>query len=90
VLRTLWLASLSALTLLKVPTGAEIIQSMHDRYAGKWFKTLTFVQQTSRKTKAGKDTVETWYESASLPGRLRIDRGSPSAGNGVLYTRDSN
>src|SRR5579859_2108183 len=72
-----------------VPTGAEIVQQMHDKYAGKWFKTLTFVQQTTRKTKAGTDTVQTWYESASLPGRLRIDVGKPSAGNGVLYTHDS-
>ena len=53
------------------------------------FRSLTFVQQTTRKTKAGKDTVQTWYESASLPGHLRIDIGKPSEGNGVLYTHDS-
>src|SRR5579862_589948 len=74
---------------MTVPTSTEIVQQMHDKYAGKWFKTLTFVQQTTRKTKAGTDTVQTWYESASLPGRLRIDVGKPSAGNGVLYTHDS-
>jgi hypothetical protein len=74
---------------LTIPTGAEIVQSMHDKYAGKWFKTLTFVQQTTRQTKDGKDTVQTWYEAASLPGRLRIDVGKPSEGNGVLYRHDS-
>ena len=79
----------SAARPLTVPTGAEIVQSMHDKYVGKWFKTLTFVQKTTRQTKAGKDTVQTWYESALLPGRLRIDIGKPSEGNGVLYTHDS-
>ena len=74
---------------LTIPTGTQIVQSMHDKYAGKWFKTLTFVQKTTRKTKDGRDTIATWYESASLPGRLRIDIGKPSEGNGVLYTHDS-
>jgi hypothetical protein len=78
----------SALRPLTVPTGTQIVQSMHDKYAGKWFKTLTFVQKTTRQ-KDGKDTVQTWYESASLPGRLRIDVGNPSEGNGVLYRHDS-
>lgn len=74
---------------LSAPTSDEIVKQMHDKYAGKWFKTLTFIQKTTRKTKAGKDTVQTWYESALLPGRLRIDQGNPSEGNGVLYTHDS-
>jgi outer membrane lipoprotein-sorting protein len=69
-------------------SGAEIVQAMHDRYAGKWFKTLTFVQTTTRPN-GERDSVATWYESLLLPGRLRIDVGKPSAGNGVLYTHDS-
>jgi hypothetical protein len=69
-------------------SGTDIVQEMHDRYAGKWFKTLTFVQTTTRPVN-GKDSVATWYESLLLPGRLRIDIGKPSAGNGVLYTHDS-
>jgi outer membrane lipoprotein-sorting protein len=71
------------------PTGQQIVQSMHDKYAGKWFKTLTFVQTTTRRDTAGKETVTTWYESAKLPGRLRIDFGKPTEGNGALYTHDS-
>jgi outer membrane lipoprotein-sorting protein len=83
----LW-APLVALTAHTVPTGSEIVQSMHDKYAGKWFKTLTFVQTTTRPVKT-KDSLATWYESALLPGRLRIDVGKPAEGNGVLYTHDS-
>jgi hypothetical protein len=33
--------------------------------------------------------VQTWYEAMKLPGRLRIDFDPVSAGNGVLYARDS-
>jgi hypothetical protein len=87
-----WALLLSALGSVSTAHGqssAEIVRSMHDRYAGKWFKTLTFVQTTTRPTKEGKDSVATWYESVLLPGRLRIDIGPPSAGNGVLYTHDS-
>jgi hypothetical protein len=69
--------------------GAAVVQSMHDMYAGKWYRTLTFVQTTTRRLKDGRDSVMTWYESASLPGTLRIDIGSPKDGNGVLYTADS-
>lgn len=69
--------------------GEKVVRAMHDRYAGKWYKTLTFVQTTTRRLKDGRDSVMTWYESASLPGMLRIDVGSPKDGNGVLYTADS-
>jgi hypothetical protein len=72
--------------------GHELLQRMHDAYAGTWYRSLTFVQTTTRKTPTG-DTVETWYESLrwtpARGGELRIDVGPPSAGNGVLYTPDS-
>jgi hypothetical protein len=73
-------------------TGAEVFQRMHDAYAGKWYRTLTFVQKTTQRRPDGTDTVSTWYESLRQVGgltQLRIDAGDPSAGNGVLYTADS-
>jgi hypothetical protein len=73
-------------------TGAEVFQRMHDAYAGKWYRTLTFVQKTTQRRRDGTDTVTTWYESLrQVDGvtQLRIDMGDPSAGNGVLYTADS-
>lgn len=83
-----WVVSLVVAT-TTAPTGQDIVKSMHDRYAGKWFKTLTFVQTTTRVDSTGKSTQATWYESASLPGRLRIDIGKPVEGKGVLYAHDS-
>jgi hypothetical protein len=70
------------------PTGEGVVRAMHDRYAARWYHTLTFVQTTTRHRPSG-DTVQTWYESVSVPGKLRIDIGPLSAGNGVLFSVDS-
>jgi hypothetical protein len=74
-------------------SGEEVLQRMHDAYAGKWYRTLTFVQKTTRYRSDGTPNVSTWFESleqaASGLTRLRIDMGDPSAGNGMLYTADS-
>ena len=74
-------------------TGQEVLQRMHDAYAGKWYRTLTFVQKTTRFQNDGKPVVSTWFESLEHAGpgatRLRIDIGDPSMGTGMLYTADS-
>ena len=69
-------------------TGEDVIAAMRERYAGKWYSTLTFQQKTSRLV-GDKWNVQTWYEAMSIPGKLRIDFDPISAGNGVLYVRDS-
>jgi hypothetical protein len=70
-------------------TGQGVVEAMHARYLGKWYETMTFKQKTSRLLANGKWNVQTWYEAMKLPGRLRIDFDPVSAGNGVLYARDS-
>ncbi|HEX7979576.1 MAG TPA: hypothetical protein VF461_13300 [Gemmatimonadaceae bacterium] len=70
-------------------TGQGVVEAMHARYLGKWYTTMTFKQKTSRLLANGKWNVQTWYEAMKLPGRLRIDFDPVSAGNGVLYARDS-
>jgi hypothetical protein len=63
---------------------------MRQAYLGKWFKTVTFVQQTIRKNpQTGVTDTTTWYEALKSPNRLRIDFGDPKVGNGVIYTADS-
>lgn len=66
-------------------TGAELIQQMHARYAGRWYRTLTFVQKTTHPD----GSVETWYEAAAIPGSLRIDIAPLSARNELLFRADS-
>jgi hypothetical protein len=71
------------------PDGAELIRLMHDRYVGKWYHTLTFTQATVRRTPADTMVHETWYESMKLPGKLRIDVGSPDGNPIILFAHDS-
>ena len=70
-------------------SGDDVIAAMHARYAGKWYSTLTFTQKTSRLLPDGTWNVQTWFEALKLPGALRIDFAPISAGNGVIYARDS-
>ncbi|HMC53951.1 MAG TPA: hypothetical protein VKH19_02165 [Gemmatimonadaceae bacterium] len=73
-----------------VTSADQLLDAMHDRYARTWYRNLVFVQQsTSLRADGTASRVETWYEAAALPGRLRIDLGEPSKGNGVLYRGDS-
>lgn len=72
-----------------VRDGRTVLAQMHDRYAGKWYNTLTFEQKTTVRRPNGTVDTSIWYESLKGPHWLRIDIGSPSAGNGVLYTADS-
>ena len=73
----------------QAPTsGDQVIRAMHDRYAGKWYKTLTFQQKTTRRTPADTMEIQTWYETAEVPGRLRIDI-APRGGTSYIYANDS-
>ena len=69
--------------------AGDVIEAMRARYTGKWYKTLTFQQKTSRLLPNNTWRTETWYEALKVPGRLRIDFDPVSSGNGVLYARDS-
>ncbi|MBZ5573474.1 MAG: hypothetical protein LAO09_16525 [Acidobacteriia bacterium] len=64
--------------------GAAVLRAMHDRYRHSWYETLTFTQKSTTYNADGTTKVETWYEAALLPGKLRVDIGPPSDGNGFL------
>jgi len=68
--------------------GRALLQRMREAYLGKWFKTVTFVQQTTQ-TRNGVTDTSTWYEALKSPDRLRIDIGDPKQGNGVVTTAGS-
>jgi hypothetical protein len=73
-----------------ITSSDQLLAAMHDRYAGKWYRNITFVQKSTYLRPDGTPSrVETWYEAGVIPGRLRIDLGEPSRGNGVLYRGDS-
>lgn len=64
--------------------GAAVLTAMHDRYENNWYDTLTFKQKSTTHKPDGTDSSEIWYEAALLPGKLRIDKGQVSDGNGTL------
>lgn len=72
---------------VEITNGSRLIAAMHDRYAGSWYRTLTFVQTTTL-SRSGAPIVQTWYEAANLPGRLRIDTNLDTK-SGAMYARDS-
>jgi outer membrane lipoprotein-sorting protein len=70
----------------KISNTNELIAAMQNKYGKSWYKTATFVQQTTNFQPDGTSKVETWYEAMSVPGSLRIDFTPTSAGNGILFT----
>jgi hypothetical protein len=62
---------------------------MQNRYVGRWYRTLTFVQETTRFPAQADSVREVWYEALLLPSRLRIDVDPIEAGNGFIVRGDS-
>ena len=68
--------------------GEALLRRMNAVHRDTWFRTMIFVQKTSYP---GSDRPEeTWYETMSRPGRLRIDieRDGEIAGR-MLFRSDS-
>src|SRR5215472_2301416 len=86
ILVLLTLASAQAQT---IHTGEDLLRAMHDRYKDSWYQTVIFTQKSTTYKPDGTSSAETWYEAASLPGRLRIDIGPASDGKGYIFS-DSN
>jgi hypothetical protein len=71
------------------PDGRQVIKAMHDRYAGKWYRTVTFVQKNTATRPNGTKEHSVWREYAAMPGKLRIEFEPADSGNGALYVNDS-
>ena len=68
-----------------ISTPAKLLAAMHDRYTAKWYRTLTFEQQSITHKSDGSQSTEIWHEAILLPGRLRIDIGDRASGDGMLF-----
>ncbi len=66
-------------------TGEELIEEVHERYTGKRFTHVTFLQRT-----VGSDgSHELWYEAIRPPGLVRVDIAPLDARKGFMYRADS-
>jgi len=86
LLVTACLLVLPATAYAKISNTNELIAAMQEKYGKSWYKTATFVQETTNIQPDGTSKVETWYEAMSVPGSLRIDFTPTKAGNGILFT----
>jgi hypothetical protein len=68
-----------------IRTGDDLLRAMHDRYQASWYQTVTFTQKSTTYKPDGTSSAETWYEALSVPGKLRIDIGPASDGNGYIF-----
>ena len=68
-----------------ITDGRGVLRAMRDKYAGKWFSTLSFSQRTTTISASGRETKGVWNEYLAVPGRLRIDYLPLSDRSGVLY-----
>src|SRR6266566_7392617 len=57
---------------LRLATSAGLLKAMHDRYDGKFLKTMSFLQNNTRYTTTGAEQKSQWYEHIEVPGKLRI------------------
>ena len=69
----------------KITNGERLIAAMDKKYAGKWYKTLTFVQKNTEYKPDGTTQNSMWYEALSAPGKLRIDFDPLDSRSGLLF-----
>jgi hypothetical protein len=74
-------------------TGKDVLARMRAKYAGDWFKLLTFRQVTTLRQADGRDTVQTWYETLRYTpehgAQLRVDFAPLANGYASIATWDS-
>lgn len=70
--------------------GLSLLEKMYKRYQGKWYKTLTFDQQTTRYDENGNVVSENvWYEAIQMPDKLAIKFDHMDQGTGIIFKNDS-
>lgn len=56
----------------KIASASALINAMRDRYDGKYFKTMTFLQDNTAYTTTGEEQKSQWFVHVQAPGKLRI------------------
>ncbi|RNC85837.1 MAG: hypothetical protein ED557_03415 [Balneola sp.] len=78
--------SSAAFSQTNIETGYDVLNAMHAKYEGKWYKHLTFLQKTSFYGQDGSiQRTQDWYEALTLPGKLAIRFDEKQSVNGILF-----
>jgi beta-xylosidase len=65
--------------------GRELVEAMHARYAGRWYRDFMLVQDVTRYREGREERREQVAEYISLPGRVRSITGPIEDGNAEIY-----
>jgi hypothetical protein len=78
-------ALMSPLQAQQIHDGESLLTAMHDRYVNSWYENVIFKENAITLNSDGTTKTEVWDEALVMPGKLRIDRGAHSAGNGFIF-----
>ena len=56
----------------RVTSATDLVKAMHDRYDGKYVRTMSFLQNNTSYATSGQERKSQWYEHLEIPGKLRI------------------
>src|SRR6266550_9162452 len=73
---------------LRLATSAGLLKAMHDRYDGKFLKTMSFLQNNTQYSSTGEEKKSQWYEHIEVPGKLRIAFLPASTKSGLVQVDD--
>src|SRR5665811_1690236 len=73
---------------IRATSSSGLIKAMHDRYDGKYLKTMSFLQNNTAYTTNGQEQKSQWYEHIEIPGRLRIAFLPASQKSGLVQVDD--
>ena len=69
-------------------SSAGLLKAMHDRYDGKYLKSMSFLQNNTQYTTTGAEKKSQWYEHLQIPGKLRIAFLPASQKSGLVQVDD--
>ena len=69
----------------EIRDGQTLLTAMHDRYKDSWYESVVFKENAITLNSDGTTKTEVWDEALELPGKLRINRGPSSDGNGFVF-----
>jgi len=73
---------------LHFTSSAGLLKAMHDRYDGKYLKSMSFLQNNTQYTTTGAEKKSQWYEHLEIPGKLRIAFLPASQKSGLVQVDD--
>lgn len=78
-----------AATAFPAVSGKEIIEKMHRKWAGKWYRNLQFEQTVDFYKENKMVKQEVWQELLNAPGNLHLRFNGFETGNGAIFRNDS-